>query len=70
MKFNATVLLQTITAQNSGPALIFYLVAMVVNLVMMQTEDSLRVSLYNSTMTNVTVVRSLLASRSLAISIL
>ena len=45
VKSNRTVVLQSITAQNSAIALIFYTVAMVTNLVMMQTEDYLRVSL-------------------------
>lgn len=44
MKFNRTVLLQCITAQNSAVAFLFYAVAMVVNLVMMQTEDYLRMT--------------------------
>ncbi|CAF0814567.1 unnamed protein product [Adineta steineri] len=48
VKFNRTVLLQSITAQNAAPALIFYMVAMVTNLVMMKTEDQLRMTLYNS----------------------
>ncbi|UJR28760.1 hypothetical protein I4U23_009986 [Adineta vaga] len=54
VKFNGTVLLQTITAQNSGPAFIFYTVAMVVNLVMMQTEDQLRMSFYVTSTVNTT----------------
>ena len=46
VKFNRAVLLQSITAQNSAVAFLFYLVAMVVNLVMMQTEDYLRMTQY------------------------
>jgi len=46
VKFNNTVLLQSITAQNTAVAFIFYTVAMVTNLVMMQTEDYLRMSQY------------------------
>ena len=58
MKFSGTVLLQTITAQNSGPALLLYTVAMVVNLVMMETEDFLRVTQYTDNLSgsNITVV--------------
>ncbi|CAF1278833.1 unnamed protein product [Adineta ricciae] len=57
VKFSGTVLLQTITAQNSGPALLLYTVAMVVNLVMMETEDYLRVSQYTENLSgsNITV---------------
>ena len=46
MKFNRAVLLQSITAQNSAVAFLFYAVAMIVNLVMMQTEDYLRMTQY------------------------
>ncbi|CAF0935272.1 unnamed protein product [Rotaria sordida] len=52
VKFNKTVLLQSITAQNSAIAFIFYGIAMVVNLVMMQTEDHLRMTQYTSNTTN------------------
>ncbi len=46
VKFNNTVLLQSITAQNTAVGFVFYTVAMVTNLVMMQTEDYLRMSQY------------------------
>ncbi|CAF4431642.1 unnamed protein product, partial [Rotaria sp. Silwood2] len=49
VKFNKEVLLQSITAQNSAVAFIFYGIAMIVNLVMMQTEDQLRNISPNST---------------------
>jgi hypothetical protein len=49
VKFNRTVFLQSISLQNSALALIFYAIAMVVNLVMIQTEDYLRMTQYNAT---------------------
>jgi hypothetical protein len=54
VKFNRTVFLQSITAQNTAIAFIFYAVAMVINLVMMQTEDELRMSEYATSNTNTT----------------
>ncbi len=57
VKFNSAVLLQSITAQNSAVAFLFYAVAMVTNLVMMQTEDYLRMTQYvSSNQTTITVV--------------
>ncbi|CAF1563276.1 unnamed protein product [Rotaria magnacalcarata] len=59
-KWNKTCLLQSITAQNSTVALLFYGIAMIVNLVMMQTEDYLRMTQYsgsgNTTSLSVTVI--------------
>ncbi|CAF4879882.1 unnamed protein product, partial [Rotaria sp. Silwood1] len=58
VKFNKTVLLQSITAQNSGVAFIFYGIAMIINLVMMKTEDYLRMTqtATNQTYFNITNV--------------
>ncbi|CAF3457668.1 unnamed protein product [Rotaria sp. Silwood1] len=58
VKFNKTVLLQSITAQNSGVAFIFYGIAMIINLVMMKTEDYLRMTqtAANQTYFNITNV--------------
>ena len=54
VKFNRIVFSESISLQNCAAALLFYAVAMVVNLVMMQTEDALRMTQYTSSATNVT----------------
>ena len=54
MKFNRIIFSESISLQNCAVALLFYAVAMVVNLVMMQTEDTLRMTQYANATTNVT----------------
>ena len=61
VKFNRTVILESIGLRNSALALIFYTIAMVINLAMMPTEDYLRMSQYALNGTNqtyLTVVRT------------
>lgn len=66
VKFNQIIFSESISLQNCAAALLFYAVAMVVNLVMMQTEDTLRMTQYTNTTTNVTalIVREIPFERS------
>ena len=72
VKFNRTVILESIGLRNSALALIFYTIAMVINLAMMPTEDYLRMSQYALNGTNqtyLTVVRTTSANASLLNSV-
>ncbi|CAF1274787.1 unnamed protein product, partial [Didymodactylos carnosus] len=48
VKFNRTVFFQSLSLQNSAVAILFYSVAMIVNLYMMQTDDYLRMTQYSN----------------------
>jgi hypothetical protein len=66
-KINREILRESLTLRNCAWALVFYATAMIVNLVMMQTEDTLRMAQYNRNCTNQTTheVMQILSNRSI-----
>lgn len=54
VKFDRSTFFESISVQNSAIAIFFYAVAMIVNLVMIQTEDRLRMISFTANNTNET----------------